>query len=57
MLMNAEQALLFLKQTLVIKPGLSLDDIAGIIQAWNLIAEKVRNDGGPGKESNQQDPA
>jgi hypothetical protein len=40
--MNAEQALLFLKQALVVKAGLSLDDCAAVVQAWNVIAEALK---------------
>lgn len=40
--MNAEQALLFLKQSLVTRPGLTLDEIAAVVQAWNVVAEAVK---------------
>jgi hypothetical protein len=40
--MNADQALLLLKQALVTKPGLSLDDCAAVVQAWNTVAEAVK---------------
>jgi hypothetical protein len=50
--MTPEQALLFLKQAVVLRPGLSLDDAAGVVQAWNIIAEAVN---GRGKESHSED--
>ena len=40
--MTPEQALLILKQTLVMKAGLSVDDCAAIVQAWNVLAELVK---------------
>jgi hypothetical protein len=40
--MNAEQALNFLRQVLVGKPGLSVDDMAAAVQAWNVITEAVK---------------
>jgi hypothetical protein len=58
--MTPEQALQFLSQVLVAKQGLSIADCAGVVTAWNIIAnaiQKGKEDGGPGKESNQQNPA
>ena len=57
--MNAEQALQFLMQALVVKAGLSVQDCAAVVTAWNVIAEGVKgqNDGGRGKESHQEDTA
>ncbi len=40
--MTPEQALLILKQALVLKPGLTLDDCAAVLQAWNILAEVVK---------------
>lgn len=37
--MTPEQALIFLKQMLVLKPGVTLDEMATVIQAWNILAE------------------
>lgn len=46
--MTSEQALMVLKQALVVRPNMTLDEIATVIQAWNVIAEaikpKVNND-------------
>jgi hypothetical protein len=42
MLMNAEQALQFLMQALVTKPGLSIQECAAVVQAWNAVAEAVK---------------
>jgi hypothetical protein len=58
--MTPEQALQFLKQALVLRPGLSLDDCAGVVSAWNTLAESVqkgKGDGGPSKEGHQEDKA
>jgi hypothetical protein len=40
--MTPEQALQILSQALVTKPGLTMQDIATVIQAWNVIAEAVK---------------
>lgn len=40
--MNAEQALQFLMQALVVKAGLSVQDCAGVVTAWNIIAEAIK---------------
>ena len=40
--MTAEQALVFLKQTLVTKPGLTVDDCAAIATAWNVIYQAIQ---------------
>lgn len=55
--MTPEQALQYLMQVLVLKDGLSISDAAGVVAAWNVIAEKVRNDGGRSKESPTENPA
>ena len=39
--MTPEQALQFLLQTLVVKPGLSVQEIANVVAAWNLVAEAL----------------
>ena len=39
--MDPQQALQFLMQVLVTKPGLSIQDCANAVQAWNTIAEFV----------------
>jgi hypothetical protein len=39
--MDPQQALQFLMQVLVTKPGLSIQDCANAVQAWNVIAEAV----------------
>ena len=50
--MNAEQALQFLMQALVVKAGLSVQDCAAVVQAWNVIAEAVKPQTMPaGKEA------
>ena len=40
--MTPEQALLILKQVLVMKQGLTVDDCAAVVQAWNVLAELVK---------------
>ena len=40
--MTPEQALLILKQVMAMKPGLSVDDCAAVVQAWNVLAELVK---------------
>lgn len=40
--MNAEQALQFLMQTLVTKPGLTVQECAAVVQAWNVVAEAIK---------------
>jgi hypothetical protein len=40
--MTPEQALQFLMQVLVVKAGLSVQDCAGVVQAWNILAEAVK---------------
>lgn len=40
--MNAEQALQYLMQALVVKAGLSVSDCAAVVTAWNVIAEAVK---------------
>jgi len=39
--MTPEQALTLLRQTLTVRAGVSLDDMAAILNAWNVIAEMV----------------
>jgi hypothetical protein len=39
--MTPVQALQFLKQILVLRPGVSLDDAAGVVEAWNVLAKAV----------------
>jgi hypothetical protein len=40
--MNAEQALQILAQALTTKPGLTIQDCAAVVQAWNTLAEAVK---------------
>ena len=40
--MNPEQALQLLMQYLVTKPGLTVQECAMVVQAWNMIAEAVK---------------
>jgi len=40
--MTPEQALMILKQVMAMKPGLSVDDCAAVVQAWNVLAELVK---------------
>lgn len=40
--MTPEQALNLLMQALVLKAGLSIQDAAAVVQAWNVIAEAVK---------------
>ena len=55
--MTPEQALQFLMQTLVTKPGLAVNECAVVVQAWNVVAEfvKGKNNGERDKESPSQD--
>ena len=39
--MTPEQAMKFLKQVLVTKPGLSVEECAAVVMAWNAIAAVV----------------
>ena len=40
--MTPEQALQFLMSVLVLKAGLSVQDAANVVQAWNTLAEAVK---------------
>ncbi len=40
--MTNEQALQFLMQALVTKPGLTIQDCAAVVQAWNVVAETIK---------------
>ena len=40
--MTTEDALKFLKQMLVTKPGLTLEQCAAVIAAWNAVARAVQ---------------
>ena len=40
--MTPEQALQYLMNVLVLKAGLSVQDAAVVVQAWNVIAEALK---------------
>jgi hypothetical protein len=42
--MTPEQALLFLKQTLVVRQGLTVEDCAGLVTAWNVLAKVIEKE-------------
>jgi hypothetical protein len=48
--MTVEQALKFLMQVLITKPGLSLTECAAVVAAWNTIAAAVTPPPDPPKE-------
>ena len=41
--MKPLQALLILRQLLVIKPNVGLEDLAAIVEAWNVIAKIIED--------------
>lgn len=40
--MTPEQALLYLKQMLIARPGLSVDDCANVAAAWHMVFEAIK---------------
>jgi hypothetical protein len=41
--MTPEQALQYLLNVLVLKPGLTVQEAATVVQAWNVIAEALKS--------------
>jgi len=40
--MTPEQAMQYLMNVLVLKEGLTIQDAAGVVQAWNVLAEYIK---------------